>query len=197
MRLLQTKVNEILGRTDILWAPDYIEPGYSAGPEGVYFADWNPKKFARDGKPGVPSVESRLAPVLEHLGAEIEWSDEWDICPECNRAVRTQADHYGWKPSYVILNECELVCRECILEDPDGYLEHLTDDPTRADTFGVDLAEHGFHKRGEYETGLHPGQADDPANVFDRLTASGVAVVFQIDSVGQFDARWSAWTKEV
>jgi hypothetical protein len=92
------------------YAKEYAEPGYTDTPRGILFADWN--YFPR----GVDSI-------LERYGFEIEWSDEWDICSDCSRAVRTSANSYGWQPSFVLVNECEIVCVDCLKENrhENGY----------------------------------------------------------------------------
>ena len=176
---------------DLQWAPDYAEPGYAAGEDGVYFANWNPRSFS----PREDTVLSRLGACLERDHVDMEWSDEWSTCGECGRAVRTSADSYSWVPYFKILNECELVCADCILEDPGDYEAYLVNDPDRADTFGVNWAERGWRKVKDCETGWHPGQTDDPADIFERASRLW-DVIFVIDAVGQFDTRWSVWIKD-
>jgi len=89
-----------------------------------------------DGTPG------RVAEVLEKAGINIEWSDEWAECCECNKLVRTSADHYGWTRSYVMHNECEVVCEECVEEEPEEHLRSLEGNADTANTL------RGIHPRG-------------------------------------------------
>jgi hypothetical protein len=169
---------------NIGYASEYAEPGYTQPAKGIVFANWN--VFPRG-----------LDSILERAGYEIEWSDEWSTCEDCGRAVRTSADSYGWTRSYVIMGEGSLLCRECV--DEDEYInEYLLNKTDAADTFGIDLAAHGFTKvnADSYQNGWHPGQNDNPRDIADKLT-SGVDYVFQIDDKGQFDIRFSVWTRPV
>lgn len=166
------------------WANGYAEPGYQDPERGVLFANWN--VFPR----GVDDI-------LERAGYAIEWSDEWSTCSDCGKAFRTSADSYGWQPSYVILNECELVCRDCV--DWSEYLEDLEDDPTRAVQRDCDPADYGYTRVSEpreYENGFHPGQSDDPAAILAALHAEGkTRIVFRVADVGQFDVHFETWQR--
>jgi len=93
------------------YAKEYAEPGYTDPERGILFANWN--YFPR----GVDSI-------LEQYGFEIEWSDEWHRCDDCGKAVRHQPDSWSWQPYYQLLNECEVVCGDCLKAD--GYRQ--TDD---------------------------------------------------------------------
>jgi len=57
-------------------------------------------------------IPVRLGKVLEKLGVECEWSDEWDTCCECGRLLRTNPDCYSWKPFYADTNNGR-VCFDC------------------------------------------------------------------------------------
>ena len=168
---------------DMVYASDYAERGYSAGPKGILFANWN--HFSND-------VER----VLEAYGYSLEWSDEWAMCDYCGKAFRTQPDSYGWQPSGMIARSCECVCVECI--DEDLIATEYENKPRRAfNLAGADLSQFGYCQiEGDFETGWHPGQNDDPQDIFDRLQAAGRdRLVFQIDNTGQFDVRFSVWEK--
>lgn len=107
------------GSWDIDWAAEYVEPGYTAGPRGILFADWNNEQ--RQGTEAeraagqywidVSDFRSRFARILERIGYECEWSDEWVVC-ECGKAVRIEADSYCWRPSFV-MRDGDLACAEC------------------------------------------------------------------------------------
>jgi hypothetical protein len=171
---------------NIGWAEGYAEPGYDAPRNGVVLANWNvfPRDFDR---------------VLERAGYAIEWSDEWSTCDSCNRIVRTSADSYGWTRSYYLANECEIICKDCATEDEDEYVtSYLLNQSDHADTFGIDLAAHGFtrHNADSFENGFHPGQNDTPRDIVAKLPA-GLDYVFTIDDKAQFDIRFSVWTRPV
>jgi len=170
---------------NIGFAPAYAEPGYTDPAKGIVFANWN-------------CFPSRIDSILERAGYAVEWSDEWSTCQECNKAVRTSPDSYDWTSSYRILNECELVCLECL--DPADYLERIEDDPSSACPPGEKFnpINHGYVKfNGDFETGFHPGQNDDPKAILKRLQELGKShVVFRIADKGQFDITWEAFYKD-
>jgi hypothetical protein len=201
---------------DIATAHEYAEPGYDDPGEAlIAMGNWNPTSFRyanlrgrtwqqifrNTGKGFNDEVADiavvRIGNLLEKLGCELEWEDEWTTCHECGRAVRTQADSYSWTSSCMVVNECELFCHECLLEDSENYVQNLIDNPRIADTFDVDLEYLGFEQyNGEFETGYHPGQDDDPWKVFRRIKTDNNEVVFQVEGCGQFDTTWTAWTRE-
>lgn len=118
-------------------APDYAERGYCLSDEHgmVVFGDWNSRRFPRDGEPGLTKDENRMPrafDLLQKLGCDCEWYDEWATCGECGKAVRTQPNCYQWQPSYVLHNECELVCEDCVAENPDEYFESLDGSTNRS-----------------------------------------------------------------
>src|SRR5262245_37415400 len=90
---------------NIEWRADYAEPGYDKGEHGILFANWN-------------HYPSRLTDILERMGYAIEWSDEWAQCDDCNRAVRTSGDSYGWRRFYYMPDDdCTILCADCALEN--------------------------------------------------------------------------------
>lgn len=175
----------------VLSCEGYAEPGYSG--DLIAFGNWNGVNLSRtDAMP-------RLAAILERLGFQVEWSDEWARCSHCNKAVRTSPDSYGWTPSY-IAGDGELSCSECALDDPAGLLESYEGREESALTLNVDPGEHGYFKPDALDgidTGYHPGQDGDPRVVARALRKANVdRFLFVIDSVGQFDSRWSVWIHE-
>lgn len=164
------------------WAPEYAEPGYSNPEKAILFNNWN--YFSAD-----------VTDLLEKYGYSIEWEDEWSTCEECGKAVRTSPDSYGWQPSYFIMNDCELFCKDCV--PMDEYLESLEDKPTRALNDHVNPADYGYVKlEGDFENGFHPGQNANPREIYKRLHDAGhKRLLFNIDSVGQFDMYFSIWEK--
>jgi hypothetical protein len=165
------------------FADGYAEPGYTDPDKAVLFANWN--YFPR----GIDSI-------LESYGYAIEWSDEWEVCEGCNKAVRTSPDSYGWQPSYALVNNCEIVCSDCLAKDAGEYLESLENNPHRALNMpAIDPSEYGYVKvEGDFESGWHPGQNDDPKTIFNRLTAQYPRLLFRVDGVGQFDLGFSVWS---
>ena len=186
---------------DVSWAEGYAEPGYTDSDVGVVFANWNNvTRYDRDTgeRTTVDATPERMLRMFEAAGAEVEWSDEWSTCCDCGKAVRTSPDSYCWTQSFSILNDCELVCSDCIQADPQSLIDELSDNPHSADTMGIVSGLDGWHEvSADNETGFHPGQDDKPADVLKALHAHGLSgIVFSVDSVGQFDAHWSAWAHE-
>ncbi len=164
------------------FAPAYAESGYTQPDRGILFANWN--YFPRD-----------IGDVLERAGYAIEWSDEWTRCDNCNKAIRTSADCYDWQPSYVWLHDCP-VCVTCLNGDASEWLESMEDNPKRAvNVPQVDMAKWGYVKiQGQFESGFHPGQTDNPESIYDKLVADGhKRIVFRIDEVSQFYTVFSVW----
>ena len=168
---------------DIDYCLEYAEPGYSSPKRGILFGNWN-------------HYPKRLASILEKAGYEIEWSDEWSQCQDCNRAIRTSPDSYGWKQYYVIYNDCEIICADCVKNDLDTYEEYLLNKHTRADTFDIDWTERGFTQFNvdSYELGLHLHQTDKPSDII-KLLPKDCDYLFTIRNVGQFDISFDCWIR--
>src|SRR5271165_4945260 len=102
------------------YAHEYAEPGYDQPKKGILFADWN--HFPRD-----------LDRILERYGYNVEWSDEWSFCDDCAKAVRSTPDSYSWLESgYYNEKDGSYLCQDCVLNDPESYLESLEDRPGHA-----------------------------------------------------------------
>lgn len=175
-------------------ASNYAEPGYSSPERGIVFGNWNPKcGFS------VPKAQqerdpiSKLARILEKAGFELEWQDEWTTCCDCGKALRTSPDCYQWTSYYRIVNECEIVCLDCL--DPSEYLESIEDNASVACPPDWNPEDYGYVKfNGDFETGFHPGQTDNPSAVLKRMHAQGLKrVVFKIAEQSQFYTVWQAY----
>ena len=62
----------------------YGEAGYTDPEQAVLFADWN------------PIVSRQIQDYLEQAGFALEWSDEWALSYEHDKAWRTSPDSYSW-----------------------------------------------------------------------------------------------------
>lgn len=173
----------------------YAEPGYTDPECGVVaVGNWNTiTRYNKEtGKHDVlDNTAERLAKVLDKLGVELEWSDEWSECHECYRIVRTSPDSYGWTPSYYV-GDGFLVCLDCI--DPEEYLKELEGETTRCNTVVEDITEHGYHHIETFERGFHRGQDADPDLISKIMRAHGFyRFLFNIESQGQFDTRFGLY----
>jgi len=182
---------------DFSWAPDYCEPGYSlkADSPGIVFGDWNTLYYDAPAEIKRRDPVGRLARILERLGYELEWEDEWSSCPDCGKAFRTSPDSYSWTQHYVWLGDCEMICLDCL--DHASYLETLEDNPRKCVPPDIDPAEHGYVKyNGTYENGWHPGQDDDPKKIIAELHSQGFKrVVFRHSANSQFYIEFEAYYK--
>ena len=118
--------------------------------------------------------------IEDALCISTEWSDEWSLCDDCGRAVRTQPGCYSWKASFADLGG-ELLCTDCIEDHPDTYLEHVVNE-LRDGTL-LDLETNGFVRvtRDEYHrwgNGLYDHHDDDPRAQIDLLNTAVPGVKF-------------------
>lgn len=136
---------------------------------------------------------------MEAQGIELEWNDEWVVDYETNKAYRTQGDSYSWMPSAIYDDDGELLTPDSDIEQ---WVEYVKNEPTRCLLSRVhsasDLIEAGFEKfNGQYESGWHPGQTDDPKDITERIRREypDHDIVFLIDANGQFDTEFSSWIR--
>lgn len=94
----------------------YCEPGYTDGMIAV--GNWNGVsqydgklrcRFELDDAPKV------LGEMLEKLGFELEWADEWTRCDECSGLLRSQPDCFHWHPAFREVDG-ETLCEHCYEE---------------------------------------------------------------------------------
>ena len=202
--LPQTRISRLLDIAEkmgynISFTEGCVEPGYDDKP--VALADWNDRtEYNR--KTGVSKVTDstmpRLAKLFEKLGFEIEWEDEWSVCQGCQKAVRTKTRGPSWKPYFWVDGQnCELLCGDCVKDDPADYLELLSGNPKQCLQLDIDLVKHGYKLHsGDYESGLYPGQNDNPKIIAEELAKEGIAdYIFVLDSKGQFGIGFSVWVK--
>lgn len=179
------------GDLDIRYYPGHAGrhscPPDNEGVLGVLSGDWN------------NPLAAFISDLWEWRGGEIEWCDGGTECDGCHGFVQTQADHHGWQPQFVDLSDGTTLCAGCLADDEEAQravLDGYTNNARVAMQRQFALEPHGFTEvRDRADTGLHEGQNDDPAVVIRKIRAAGCGgdVVFQIDAVGQFDARWSVW----
>jgi len=179
----------------------YAEPDYDDPSSGVIaFGNWNDVskwKEAEHKFVTTDDVPGRVAKLLETLGVDLEWSDEWTCCEQCGKAVRTSPDSYGWQQSYSEIDGT-ISCGDCIAEAPSAYLESLEGNSRRCVTLDLDLAEHGYVLLEDgFENGFHYGQDADPKVIGDALDKQGISrFIFCLDSTGQFDISFSVWVHQ-
>lgn len=169
---------------DARYASSYGEPGYSDPEKGIIFANWN-------------NVPKGLADWLESQGYSLEWSDEW---AEVNdKAYRTSPDCYSWESSLVLTEDGEYLTRDddhaevidaCAMTDwnqPAGCVPSWVAQ--------AELREQGYTLfAGELESGLYPGQTDNPAEYAKKAFSAGAErVVFRKVENSQFYCRFECY----
>lgn len=214
MRLSHKTVRAILSRwseegivTD--YCSKYGEPGYDLDTDAetplVVLGDYwcRCDRFGTDdnGRAELHGREKhhpRLWARLEEQGVQFEWYDEWIVEHETGKAYRTTGDCYAWMPSYTIDDGGEILTPD---SDLNAWLEWAANDAARCLLSRVwssaDLIRAGFERyNGQYESGWHPGQDDDPQAITATIHAErgdDVDIVFLLDSTGQFDVAFSAY----
>lgn len=109
---------------------------------------------------------------LEAQGVCFEWYDEWTIDYEHSKAYRAKADSYSWKPSFVYLDDGEILTPD---DDLDVWLEWACEGDEPKCLMGhihseQDLFDAGFQKHnGRYENGFHEGQNDNPKTIMEQI----------------------------
>ena len=178
-----------LRRLEDVCCGEYVE--YSTDKAWILFGDWN---CPVDDSVGWDKMIGRLEDV-----AELEWADEWEVCGGCGRYVRVSGNSYDWQP-YWALDRGEIICGDCVKENPGEYVEGLIGNSSRCVTIdGLDLEGLGFVEyQGGYESGWHPGQDDKPADVAEKLKRErpGLEYVFKLDYNSQFSQGFSVWTRK-
>lgn len=201
-------VDTLLEECNIHDHDGYAEPGYGSDTMiGIAVANWNHNvdydkiPYAHD----TPEYRqflaghrtTRLGDLLERAGFELEWSDEWCTCTDCNKLLRTCSNGHGWTSSAIKYNG-ELSCLSCMVDNGwiSDYLEELENNPKTAVTHqDIDPSEYEYTKViDDLETGMHPHQDDDPVVILRNLNELGFErVLFRIDGTGQFDITFSVW----
>lgn len=140
----------------------------------------------------------KLWQQLEAQGVSFEWYDEWVIDHDHDKAYRTQPDSYLWQPSHVMTEDGALLTPD---DDVETWIDWATEDGAsrcllsnvtdESDVLGAGFERHN----GQFESGWHPGQDDDPKVIADAIREQhgDVDIVFMLDSTGQFDIAFSAY----
>ena len=177
------------GRIDN-YAFEYKELGYSTDKDIILFADWN-------------DWADEEMEIVESF-SEVEWSDEWTTCQECGGAVRTSPDSYGWSPSFVILNECELICLDCLMDNGiEEYLESIEDNPNIAVNNSlmdrIELSDYRYtllNKYSDNRNGLHKTMNDNPEDIYNHAKENHKGILFAISETSQFYISFDVYAKE-
>lgn len=136
--------------------------------------------------------------ILGKLGFEQAYPDQMTICEDCYKLVDLMPGYYGDVHVAQILDDCTLLCPKCAISDPEAYIEDRLNNPKKANTLLTvqELADLGFSLvEGQYETGFHTGQTDDPKKILAKHKEVGKDYLFHISDIGQFDVRYSLYSR--
>ena len=182
----------------------YAEPGYDdinviACANWNDITKWNGKEHVTVDQSIGMAAELIKELCEEHgLTFELEWSDQWAFCVECNKLVRTTADSYGWSRYYWDAEDGDYICGDCVIKDPEDYLLSLEGDDTKCMSIQLDLEKNGYVKvDGSFENGYFEGQDASPELIANALREQGIhRFIFNLDGVGQFDIKFSVYIHE-
>lgn len=168
------------------FATHYGEPGYQDPEKGILLANWN-------------NVPSNMQKWLENAGYSLEWSDEWTIDYNNDKAYRSSPDSYGWECQFIMGDGeyifpddgADAIIDACCMTDwnqPARCVPSwITVDELLAE--GYELLETGL------ESGWFPGQDADPAKIAKGafVHENAERVVFRKTENSQFYCRFECW----
>ncbi len=141
-------------------------------------------------------------PYLEFVvGNELgNWgfTDEYYSCDHCNK-IFPRLVNYTF--NYFASDYGELVCPDCVKEDPEDYLSHLMNNPEDANRFldEKDLIARGFVKANEtsYANGLYD-EHDDPKQIYKAIKEQNenTIVLFSISNHNSYEVEFDVYVKE-
>jgi hypothetical protein len=165
---------------------------------------WTKEKWNKTRKPC--SIYKGLSPYtipdgLVELHQIVNWGfeDEYVMCGNCGKAIRTTPRYYGDKPGYVIL-ESDMLCGDCIHDHhAEEYIELCANNEKNAINTRIiskeELTKLGWKQLSRrYENGFHEGQNDKPIDVLNKLKKK-FDVLFTYET-SQFDVTFWAWIKK-
>ena len=192
---LEDKLAQIYNEGDIYF--DYAD---NDGEMFIILDGWDDvHKLQKALKPEFEPNDEYDTSVLDELFND-EWgfSDEYSKCDHCGKLIRTAPNSYSWVPDFFVDNENgEIICGDCVREDPRAYLETLYNNPEVANTIlsTSDLEAQGFERIGEtYENGWYD-RNDSPEEILNKALEehpNGV-FVFSITTQGQFATQFELW----
>jgi len=131
---------------------------------------------------------------LDDFEVESGFSDEYSLCCNCHKHVRTSPDSYSWTPPMFLDSE-GYVCDECCEGgsfDAEALEEYKNAQKSIPDTF--DLERLGLVKvnKESFEHGLYGGQLDTPEPIIDTFNTNNIDVWFKVYP-RQFDLEFDVY----
>jgi len=161
------------------WCEHYGEPGYKDPEKEILFANWN-------------FVDNELVDEIEKSGYSVEWSDEW-IQSEEGLAFRTQADSYGWLPSYYV---CDGTVYSIEGNEEDYIEKVLLNNYDHAAPDWLDLTKYGFEKVTDSNVGWYEECKNiSPKELVDKYVSEDEDFVFKIEENGPWCVKYTLWSR--
>lgn len=113
---------------------------------------------------------------------EFGFSDEWDLCCECGKVLRTSPDSYCWAAPLFIDAE-GYVCEECVASGKfDEYIleEYCNQEKSIPDSFDLDRLGLVKINKEPYQNGFHYGMDDSPQPIIKALNEQNISVWFKV-----------------
>lgn len=216
LRLIRAATGEEYGDGDMVTGYGI---GYAPGNSGYHSdvwvtGNWNDTTrydSQTQTRTTVSTIPSRLAAALGRIDVNTEWLDQNSECSGCQHLIQTEPDSHMWQPQYSYLNDCEILCKDCIAVDPAEVLAEYVNDKGKAVTFlsAGELESLGWHEAmptaPDGTNGWHPGQTDTPADTLaawrrdpnSELPDGGPRDwVFLITDVSQFYMSWRLFARD-
>lgn len=170
-----------------------FQSGENTDGEQVFVADWNNK-----------NIPKNMEKFLENMDIILMYPDEALTCCHCYKIIDTKPHSYFDEGSYLILNDCEVICSKCSKENPSWVFEDYKNDFNKAlksDFPESFLNEQGFKKYNDepYETGLHYGMNDSPESIIKKLEKEFkyyFDYIFKMAEKSQFYIRYNLYIKK-
>lgn len=139
---------------------------------------------------------------------ELEWGygDEWGTCGNCNKALRTHPDGYGWTPEYYEFQDGDRLCPDCA--DPEEIIEDIQErywnDEAIPLPWFVDLDDTWTRLEGQSAAGIldhqvrNPAANDNPMKQVEKIREhiARVQIVFR-SHPEQFQVRWDIYIRSL
>lgn len=177
MNITQKRTTAILNylsenHSDFQSCSEYGEVGYENPKKAVLFANWN-------------DISERVGDYLEAAGFELEWSDEWLIDYDNDKAYRTSPNSHWWQMQVRVTDSGELLTPDSDFED---WFDYALNSAVNVLPSYVELDD--VQMVGCYNANHLPSE------VLKTLEAQGYdQVIFQLDGVEQFDVKYSAYAR--
>ena len=132
----------------------------------------------------------------------LEWGyyDEYCTCDELGIVIRTEPDSYGWMADFWV-HDCGITSGDFIRDEPDEYIEYLTNNYKDANTIFDDeqLESMGWINTNDSKYCQMFEHCDCPKTVLEEVQENypNYNVIFSITSVGQFGLDYTTFVQEV